>query len=42
LKLRPHKDRKAAAADLKSIYLSSTEDAAAAALDDFAAKWDSK
>jgi putative transposase len=40
LKYVSWKDRKALVADLKSIYHSATEDQAAAALDNFAGKWD--
>jgi Transposase and inactivated derivatives len=42
LKFVPYKDRKAVAADLKAIYASPSEEAALAALDIFAAKWDSR
>jgi putative transposase len=42
LKFVPYKDRKAVATDLKSIYLSPTEEAAEVALDAFAEKWDGK
>jgi transposase-like protein len=42
LKFVPYKDRKAVAADLKSIYLSPSEEMASVALDAFAEKWDGK
>lgn len=42
LKYVPFKDRKAVAADLKSIYLSPSEDGAYTALESFASKWDLK
>jgi transposase-like protein len=42
LKFVPYKDRKAVAADLKALYASPSEEAALAALDIFAAKWDSR
>jgi putative transposase len=42
LKYVPFKDRKAVAADLKSIYLAPSEDAAFSSLETFAGKWDSK
>jgi len=42
LKFVPYKDRKAIAADLKTIYTSATEEAAAASLDDFEKKWNAK
>jgi transposase-like protein len=38
----PYKDRKAVTADLKEIYLAPSEDAAGAALERFAEKWDRK
>ena len=42
LKYVPNKDRKAVASDLKTIYLSPSEETAAIALDAFAEKWDGK
>ena len=42
LKFVPYKDRKPVAADLKVIYLSPTEEAAADALEAFSGKWDKK
>jgi len=42
LKFVPYKDRKAVAADLKTIYAAATEEAADQALTEFCAKWDSK
>jgi len=42
LKYVPYKDRKAATADLKEIYLAPSEDAALTALDIFSEKWDAK
>jgi transposase-like protein len=42
LKFVPYKDRKAIAADLKTIYLSPSEESAATALDAFSQKWDLK
>jgi len=42
LKYVPYKDRKAVTAGLKEIYLAPSEDAALAALDNFAEKWDKK
>lgn len=42
LKFVPYKDRKAVAADLKTIYTAATEAAADAALSQFCAKWDGK
>lgn len=42
LKFVPYKDRKAVAADLKAVYLSPSEEAAQAALENFAGKWDTK
>jgi putative transposase len=42
LKFVPYKDRKAVAADLKTIYLSPSEESARAALDAFTGKWDSR
>jgi len=42
LKLVPYKDRRAIAADLKTIYTSATEESAAACLDDFEQKWNAK
>jgi len=42
LKFVPYKDRKAVAADLKTIYLSPSEESARAALDAFTGKWDDK
>lgn len=42
LKFVPFKDRKAIAADLKTVYSSATAEAAEAALDDFEQKWNSK
>jgi transposase-like protein len=38
----PYKDRKAVVGDLKEIYLAPSADAAAAALERFAGKWDKK
>jgi putative transposase len=42
LKFVPYKDRKTVAVDLKSIYLSPSEETASVALDAFAEKWDGK
>jgi len=42
LKLVPYKDRRAIAADLKTVYSSTTEESAAASLDDFEQKWNAK
>ena len=42
VKYVPYKDRKAVTDDLKEIYLAPSEDAAAAALETFAEKWDGK
>jgi putative transposase len=42
LKFVPYKDRKAIAADLKTVYASVTEEAALAALDDFERTWNAK
>jgi len=42
VKYAPYKDRKPVAADLKEIYLAPSADAAEAALDKFAEKWDQK
>jgi putative transposase len=42
VKYVPYKDRKAVTADLKEIYLAPSEDAASAALECFAEKWDRK
>ena len=42
LKFVPYKDRKAVATDLKTIYLSPSEESARAALDAFTGKWDAK
>jgi len=42
LKYVPYKDRAVVAADLKTIYLSSSEESAAIALDAFSEKWDAK
>jgi putative transposase len=42
LKFVPYKDRKEIAADLKTVYASATEEAAAAALNDFEQKWNAK
>ena len=42
LRYVPYKEKKAVAADLKSIYQSATAETALANLDEFALKWDSK
>lgn len=42
LKFVPYKDRKAVAADLKTIYTAATEEAADGALTEFCTKWDGK
>ena len=42
LKYVPYKDRAVVAADLKTVYLSSSEESAAIALDAFSEKWDAK
>jgi len=42
LKFVPYRDRRAIAADLKTIYTSATEESAAACLDGFEQKWNSK
>jgi transposase-like protein len=42
VKYVPYKDRKGVTGDLKEIYLAPSEDAAAAALEKFAEKWDCK
>jgi len=42
VKYVPYKDRRAVAADLKEIYLAPSADAAKAALERFAGKWDGK
>jgi len=42
LRYVPHKDKKAVAGDLKSIYRAATADMGLAYLGEFAAKWDSK
>lgn len=42
LKFVPYKDRKVIAADLKTVYASATEEAAATALDCFEKKWNAK
>jgi transposase-like protein len=42
MKYVPYKDRRAVTADLKEIYLAPSEDAAGAALERFAEKWDRK
>ena len=42
LKFVPYKDRKTVASDLKTIYMSPSEDSAYGALEAFAQKWDSK
>ena len=42
LKFVPYKDRKLVAVDLKKIYLAPSEEAAMAALDALAAKWDTR